>query len=163
MGAFGLGGAPAEAGYYGLCGFAPPPPPPIPPLFPPPPVAPSAVLLPGAGIGGFPAALARGAVAAEVSWSPEGLESPQRPARARRRLERHRKNNSQRNTHYLPSETFLQLKGCGWRHPNQGRPREACLRMPRSPATPSGGTLALQGGNFVVLNAVGYSVLVSVQ
>ncbi|EGW05242.1 hypothetical protein I79_005664 [Cricetulus griseus] len=33
--------------------------------------------------------------------------------RARRRLEWHKKNNSQRNVRYLPSETFLKLKGCG--------------------------------------------------
>lgn len=37
-------------------------PPSPPPLFRPPPVAPRAVLLPGMGIGGFPAALAQGEV-----------------------------------------------------------------------------------------------------
>lgn len=52
-----------------------------------------------------------------TSWSLEGLECPQGPTGARRRrLEGHRKNSSQRNAHYLPSETCLKLKGCGWRH-----------------------------------------------
>lgn len=41
--------------------------------------------------------------------------------------------------------------------------QEACLKMPRSFATPAGGSLSLQGDNFVVFNAVGYSVLISVQ
>lgn len=49
-----------------------------------------------------------------MSWSPEGLESPQRPARARRRLGRDRKNNLQRNAHYVFLETFLKLKGFKW-------------------------------------------------
>ena len=40
--------------------------------------------------------------------------------------------------------------------------QEACLKMPRSLATPVGGRLVLQGDNFVVFNAVVYSVLVSV-
>lgn len=62
MEASGLQGA-LEACRYGLCGCAPPPPPTIPPpLFRPPPVAPRAVLLPGMGIGAFPAALAQGEV-----------------------------------------------------------------------------------------------------
>lgn len=42
-------------------------------------------------------------------------------------------------------------------------PQEASLRMPRSVATPAGGSVALQGDSFVVFNAVGHSVLVSVQ
>lgn len=40
--------------------------------------------------------------------------------------------------------------------------QEACLKMPRSLATPVAGRLVLQGDNFVVFNAVVYSVLVSV-
>ena len=115
---------PAEAGCDGLCGFAPPPPPTILPLFRPPPIAPAQFSCPVrvSGIGGFPAALAQGAVALRDVLVSGGPAISAEPARARRRLEGHRKNNSQRNTHYLPSEIFLKLKGCGWRHPNRGRP-----------------------------------------
>lgn len=88
MGAFGLGGGAGRSRLLWPLWVCAPSPSPHPSLVPASSSGPSAVLLPGAGIGGFPAALARGAVAAEVSWSPEGLESPQRPARARRRLEK---------------------------------------------------------------------------
>lgn len=116
-------------------------------------------------MGVFPAALARGAVALRdvlVSGGP-GISAEAGGAR-RLQLVRHRKNNSNRNAHYLPLETFLKLEGCGWRHPDQGKvPWEACLRMPGSLATPAGGSLTLQGDNFVVFKPVGYSMLVSVQ
>lgn len=98
------------------------------------------------------------------SWSLKGLESLQRPWRARRRLERDRKNSLRGNTLILSLWKHLKLKGCEWRHLNGGPPLPpACLRMPRSLATPGGGSLALQGDHVVVLNAVGYNVLVSVR
>lgn len=78
--------------------------------------------------------------------------------------ERQKEQFTEKHAHSLSLETFLKLKGCEWRHLNGGTPLPpACLRMPRSLATPEGGSLVLQGDHVVVLNAVGYNVLVSVR
>lgn len=156
-----------EAGGYSLCGFVlPPPPPTIPPSFWPPPttIAPTLFSCPVRVSAVSRQHWHEGRWRRGPSWSLEGLESPQRPWRARRRLERDRKNNLRRNTLILSLWKHLKLKGCEWRHLNGGPPLPpACLRMPRSLATPGGGSLALQGDHVVVLNAVGYNVLVSVR
>lgn len=72
-------------------------PPSLPPLFRPPPVAPRAILLPSVGIGGFPAALAQGAVALRdvlVSGGPgvsaEAREGEEAAARGTRERKIHR-------------------------------------------------------------------------
>lgn len=79
--------------------FTPSPshPPSLPPLFRPPPVAPRAILLPSVGIGGFPAALAQGAVALRdvlVSGGPgvsaEAREGEEAAARGTRERKIHR-------------------------------------------------------------------------
>lgn len=82
------------------------------------PNCPRSVLLPGSGIGSFPAALARGAVALRdvlVSGGP-GIS-----AEAGEGKEAARENQKEQFTEKCslsPSETFLKLKGCKWRHPN---------------------------------------------
>lgn len=94
------------------------------PLFRSPPIAPAQFSCPVrvSGIRGFPAALAQGAVALRdvlVSGGPGISAEASEGEEASRETQREQ---SQRNTHYLPSEIFLKLKGCGWRHPNRGRP-----------------------------------------
>lgn len=59
--------------------------------------------------------------------------------------ERQKEQFTEKHAHSLSLETFLKLKGCEWRHLNGGTPLPpACLRMPRSLATPEGGSLVLQ-------------------
>lgn len=83
--------------------------------------------MPSADIGGFPAALARGAVALRdvlVSVGP-GIS-----AEAGEGEEAARETQKEQFTEKCSLSllvTFLKLKGCGWRHPKRGRP-------PRKPA-----------------------------
>lgn len=103
-----------EAGGYSLCGFVlPPPPPTIPPSFwpPPPPNCPYAVLLPGSGVGSFPAALARGAVARRavlVSGGP-GISAEAMAGKEAAR-ERQKEQFTEKHAHSLSLEAF-EIKG----------------------------------------------------
>lgn len=136
------------------------------PLFRPPPIAPAQFSCPVrvSGIGGFPAALAQGAVALRdvlVSGGPGISAEASEGEEASRETQR-----EQFTEKYSlsPFGDISEIKGLWVEVPkSRETSQEACLKMPRSFATPAGGSLALQGDNFVVFNAVGYSVLISVQ
>ena len=156
-----------KAGCYGLCGFAPPSPSHHLSLVPASPNCPGAVLLPGAGTGirGFPAPLARGAVALRdvlVSGGPGISVEASKGEQAAREIQ---KEQFTEKYSLSPFGNISEIKGLWVEAPKLRETpssQEACLKMLSSLATPVGGRLALQGDNFVFFNAVGYSVLVSV-
>lgn len=91
------------------------------------PSCPRAVLLPGLGIGSFPAALARGAVALRdvlVSGGPGISAEAGEGEEAARETQ---KGQFTEKCSLSPFGDFLKLKGCKWRHPNRETP-------PRKPA-----------------------------
>lgn len=70
---------------------------------------------------------------------------------------------TEKHAHSLSLETFLKFKGCEWGHLRGGPPLPSLPENAQVSATPEGGSLALPADNVVVLNAVGYKVLVSVR
>lgn len=153
-----------KAGCYGLCGFAPLPSPPSLPcsgL----PNCPGAVLLPGAGIAsrGFRHRWHEGG-GAETSWSLEGLESPLRPARASRRLGEIQKEQFTEKYSLSPFGNISEIKRLWVEAPKLRETPLLPRSLPENAQTfghSRSRRLACGGDNFVVFNAVVYSVLVS--